>query len=171
MMRLAPSAQARLEKFMREHVGDPALQLPRIRMHSGGFSRWLTKSLKVGAVTVGRHIFVAPVMVGRDEEGRLTFPGWLLAHEALHVLQFEREGYVRFLIKYLRDYFGALKAIGGWDAGARMAAYLAIGHECEAREAEAAYHSWTGGPLAAEPSGVEETRAEARDDTAAGPAV
>jgi hypothetical protein len=143
-MLLAPESHERLETFLREHVGDPRLRLPRIRVYSGAFSRRLTGGLKVGAMTVGNRIFVAPRLVARDGEGRLTFPGWLLAHEALHVVQYAREGYLRFLFKYLSDYFAALRAGGGWDAAARMAAYLAIGHEREAREAEHAYRGWTG---------------------------
>ena len=168
-MRLAPPAHARLETFLREHAGDPSLRLPDIHMYAGRFSRWLTTTLKVGAVTVGHRIFVAPRLVGRDEEGRLTFPGWLLAHEALHVIQYEREGYLRFFLKYLRDFLGALKASGGWDAGARMAAYLAIRHECEAREAEAAYHGWTGPTPAPQTSVCDKTHADDRDDADAGP--
>ncbi len=70
-------------------------------------------------------------------------PGWLAAHEAVHVLQYERDGLVRFLISYLREYFRTLACSRRADAAARMAAYLSIPHEIEARIAELAYASWS----------------------------
>ncbi len=167
-MRLAPESHARLEAFLREHTGDPSLRLPRIRVYAGAFSRWLTGKLKVGAMTVGHRIFVAPRLVARDGAGRLTFPGWLLAHESLHVVQYAREGYLRFFVKYLRDYFGALRASGGWDAAARMAAYLAINHEREAREAEHAFRGWAGPGLTAAKA-AEEAVAPRREEVTPSP--
>lgn len=129
---------------MREHLGDPSLSLPPITIHSGRVSNLVTKFLKVGAITVGRRIFLAPRRVERGVDGRdACAPGWLIAHEALHVLQYEREGYLRFFFKYLRGYFRALRALGRWDAAARMAAYLAIAEECAAHEAEEAYRLWS----------------------------
>ena len=142
-MRLSTAAHERLEKFLGEHLGEPGLCLPRIQLHSGRVARLLTGALKVGAMTVGRHIFIAPRLLERGEDGRLAAPGWLIAHEATHVVQFGREGFAGFLYKYLRGYFGALRQCGSWDAAARMTAYLAIAEECAAREAEHAYRKWT----------------------------
>jgi hypothetical protein len=142
-MHLSPAAHERLEKFLGEHLEEPGLRLPRIRLHSGRVARLLTDALRIGAMTVGRHIFIAPRLLVRGEDGRLAAPGWLIAHEATHVVQFNREGFARFLYKYLRGYLGALRRCGSWDAAARMAAYLAIAEECAAREAEHAYRKWT----------------------------
>ena len=143
-MRLSNAAHERLEKFLGEHLGEPELRLPGIHLHSGRIARWVTGALKIGAMTVGRHIFVAPRLLVRDEDGRLAAPGWLIAHEATHVVQFGKEGFAGFLYKYLRGYFGALRQCGSWDAAARMTAYLAIAEECAAREAEHAYRKWNG---------------------------
>lgn len=128
---------------MREHLGEPALRLPPVTVHAGWFARLLTKSLKVGAITLGRRIFLSPRRVERGDDQKASAPGWLMAHEALHVLQYERDGDLRFFFKYLRGYFSALRAGGRWDAAARMAAYLAIAEERAAHEAENAYRSWS----------------------------
>ncbi len=118
------------------------MRLPPVSIYSGRLARWLTGAGRVGAITLGRRIFVAPGFVKRDEDGRRTIPGWLLAHEAAHVLQYERAGMFRFLSAYLRGYVRALRELGRWDAGARLAAYLSLAEEREARTAEAAYRAW-----------------------------
>lgn len=141
-MRLSPAAHERLEKFLGEHLGEPGLRLPRIRLHAGRVASLLTGALRIGAMTVGRHIFLSPRLLVRGKDGRLSAPGWLMVHEATHVVQFDREGFARFLYKYLRGYLGALRKCGRWDAAARMAAYLSIAEECAAREAEHAYKKW-----------------------------
>ena len=88
---------------------------------------------------MGRHDFVRPTLLKRDESGSVTLPGWLVVHEAAHVLQYAEKGFVRFLAGYLRGYWRALREGGRWDAVGRMAAYKAIAEECEARAAEHAY--------------------------------
>lgn len=90
-------------------------------------------------MTLGRHVFVRPSLLRCDVSGRLTLPGWLVVHEAAHVLQYAERGFVRFLHGYLRGYWRALRKGGHWDAAGRMAAYKAIAEELEARRAEEAY--------------------------------
>lgn len=138
-MRLSPEAHAELETFFREHCGDPRLRLPPFRVYGGWAARLLMGLIGMGAITFGRHVFVAPRLLRRDGAGRVSAPGWLLAHEAAHVLQYEERGYWRFLRDYLRGYLRALRAGQGWGKAARTAAYFAIAEECEARAAEAAY--------------------------------
>ncbi len=142
-MKLADESHARIEGFLREHLKEPELRLPPIKVHGGALARCATRALKIGAITFGRHVFISPNWVERKAGGRRTAPGWLIAHEAVHVLQYEREGWLRFLLNYVLDYWRLLRASGGWDAAARMAAYLAITKESAAREAEDAYKIWS----------------------------
>jgi hypothetical protein len=138
-MRLSDEFHSHVEQFFRAHRGDAGLVLPRIRFHGGAFARWLMLSVGVSAMTLGRHVIVRPGLFRRDTRGRATLPGWLVVHEAAHVLQYAERGFVRFLLGYLRGYWRALREGGRWDAAGRMRAYLAIEEEREAREAEHVY--------------------------------
>lgn len=141
-MRLAEESRARLESFFRSYERDEALRLPVVCVHAGVWSRSLTRALRVAAITLGSHVFVARGIVRRDARGRATMPGWLLAHEAAHVRQFQREGFWPFLFNYAREYLTLLVRGGRFDARARMMAYEQITREREARAAEAAYLEW-----------------------------
>ena len=139
-MRLSDESHSHVEQFFREHLGDPGLALPRIRLHTGVCARLLMlASAGMGAMTLGRHVFVRPGLLRRDSGGRLTLPGWLVVHEAAHVLQYAERGAARFLRDYLGGYWRALRGGGRWDAAGRMAAYMALEEEREARSAEDAY--------------------------------
>jgi len=139
-MRLSDESHSQVEQFFRAHRGDPGLVLPRIRLHVGLFARLLMRaSAGMGALTLGRHVFVVPGLLRKDPKGRVTLPGWLVVHEAAHVLQYAERGFVRFLWGYLRGYWRALCVGGRWDAAGCMAAYLALEEEREARRAEDAY--------------------------------
>ena len=56
----------------------------------------------------------------------------LAGHEAVHVLQYRREGFLPFLVRYLGEYLRGRLAGLSHDA-----AYRAIGYEREAFAAEA----------------------------------
>lgn len=142
-MRLASESHQQIETFLSDRFRLESLRLPPISLYHGRVAAWLTHTFKIGAITFGRHIFVAPRMVVRDESGRLCIPGWLIAHEATHVWQYEQAGFFGFLFSYLRGYWRALRAQQRmWGGEARMAAYLAIEEECDARQSEAAYDAW-----------------------------
>jgi hypothetical protein len=141
-MRLAEESHARLEQFFRWYVRDEKLQLPTMFIHAGFCSRHLTRLLRIAAITIGRHIFVSPVYLERDGRGRLTIRGALLAHEAAHVRQFQKERLIPFLYNYLREYVTFLYGAGKFNVAARHAAYEQITREREAREVEAAYLEW-----------------------------
>lgn len=141
-MKLARQSHAEIENFFREHLNEKYLRLPRMQIHCGQFAHVLTKGLRVGAITFGPHVFVAPRLVHYDQENRLKVPGWLIAHEATHVLQYKRAGMVGFFIDYLRGYWRALRENRRFNRAARMAAYLSIAEECDAREAETAFGVW-----------------------------
>ena len=138
-MRLSNDSHSHVEQFLRAHRGDAGLVLPRIHFHGGLFARLLMMSAGMGAMTLGRHVFVRPLLLKKDELGRVTLPGWLVVHEATHVIQYAERGFVRFMLGYLRGYWRALRESGRWGAAGRMAAYLAIAEEQEARVAEHAY--------------------------------
>lgn len=144
-MKLARESHRRLEEFFREYMDDTQLLLPPIYLHSGRFAQLLTKQLNIKAITFGRHIFLSPDRI-TQAGGDLIAEGWLIAHEATHVQQYKREGYVRFLFHYLLDYWRALREGGKWHSDARMNAYLSIAAERAAREAEQAYKEWSARP-------------------------
>ncbi|HEX8130974.1 MAG TPA: DUF4157 domain-containing protein [Pyrinomonadaceae bacterium] len=118
------------------------LRLPLVFVHAGLWSEMLTRVLRVAAITLGRHVLVSRKVVRRNERGRLTMPGWLLAHEAAHVRQFQQAGFVPFVFNYAREYLALLVRGGKFDARARVQAYEQIAREREAREVEAAYLRW-----------------------------
>lgn len=138
-MRLSDESHSRVEQFFRAHTGDAGLLLPRIHIHVGICARVLMGWVGMGAMTVGSHVFVRPGLLKEDAEGRVTLPGWLVVHEAAHVIQYAGRGHVRFFRDYLRGYWRALREGGRWDAAGRMAAYMAIPEEREAHTAEHAY--------------------------------
>lgn len=141
-MRLAPEAHRHIEAFLRERKGREALRLPPVHVYVGRWSRLLTGTFGILAITLGRRVFVSARVVKRNERGRLTIPAGLLAHEAMHVVQYTDAGFVSFLFSYLREYWRELRAQPGWGRAARQAAYLAIKHEREAYEAEGEYSAW-----------------------------
>jgi hypothetical protein len=136
---LSPESHKCIESFLRDYLHEENLKLPRLSIYNG---RWLTSAFHISAITFGRCVFVAPKMIARDGRGRLTVPAKLIAHEAMHVAQYARAGFVRFLCSYLRGYFHALRKERGWSNAARHAAYLAIKQEQEAYAAESAFDVW-----------------------------
>jgi len=143
-MRLAPESHRRIETFLRDHLGREGLKLPPVYIHSGRGARLLTSTFDILAITFGRHVFVAPKVIGRDDEGRATVSAKLIAHEATHVVQYHESGRVGFLYSYLLEYWRALLSQPGWDKAARRIAYMKIRQEREAYEAENAYRVWNG---------------------------
>lgn len=142
-MKLARESHLRLETFFREYFNEPELKLPPVYLHSGLMARLVTRWLRVGAVTFGRHILLSPREV-TEADGLLRTKGWLIAHEATHVLQYEREGHLRFLFRYFYGYWRAMRAGGKWSKEASMSAYLAIEAERVAHQVQHAYQDWKG---------------------------
>src|SRR5215210_3169002 len=99
-MLLARESHRRMEKFFRHYMGDERLRLPRVRFYAGRFAGWLTGIFGIGAITFGSRVFVAPALVWRDRGDRLVMPAELAVHEAAHVLQYARYGFVPFLFLY-----------------------------------------------------------------------
>jgi hypothetical protein len=138
-MKLSTAAHEEVEDFLREYKGEPDLRLPRFSIHARSGAGLVMLFVRMSAITLGRHVFVSPPLVRRDSHGRASLVGRLVVHEAVHVLQYEERGFAGFLFKYLRGYWRALRAGKSWGAAARMAAYMEIEEEREARAAEHAY--------------------------------
>ncbi len=141
-MKLSAAAHAHIEEFYSEYLLDKNFKLPPIIIYCGSVAAGLTSIGRVGAITFGRRMFVRRSRVMFDTENRPLMPRRLLAHETMHVIQYERAGFVKFLMSYLGEFWQALKREGQWSAEARMRAYLDIKQEREARVAEEAYEIW-----------------------------
>ena len=141
-MRLTAEAHAQLERFLRAYLRDEGLRLPWIELHTGRLAGALTRVLRVGAITFGRHVFVASVWCARGAGGGVCVPAWLVAHEAMHVLQYGRAGAARFLHAYLLAYARAMWRGRSLSGAAHALAYKAIEYEVEAFAAEKAYRAW-----------------------------
>ena len=142
-MRLAEDSRLELELFFREFLRDESLRVPRVRFYAGRWALWLTLAGRVGAVTLGRRVLVAPSFLSRGEGGA-GIPWRLAVHEVAHVLQYGRTGTLRFLPRYLREYVAWLWRAGKLDARSRMRAYLKISFEREARAASREFAVWRG---------------------------
>ena len=141
-MRLTPEGHAHFERFFRLYLRDERLTLPVVSIHADQWAHTLTKPFRFGAITFGRHVFVATSLVARDGDEQMRVPGWLVAHELMHVIQYERAGMTRFLFAYLREYARALRRGRRLNAAGHWLAYRAIAQEAEAYRAEAAYRQW-----------------------------
>lgn len=147
-MILTAEAQALVESRLRVHLHDESLRLPLIHFHVGRAAHLLTRTLRIGAITFGRHVLVARSWLAQSEAGETQLPGWLVVHEAVHVLQYRRTGVVRFLCAYLADYARGLLRGRQFNKTGHRAAYTAIAHEVEAHRAETAYRLWADSPEA-----------------------
>jgi hypothetical protein len=95
-------------------------------LHEGRFARAAASLFRADAFVLGRHVFLSrrgalEIRAG-TEEGRE-----LLAHELVHVEQYEERGVPRFLLRYFGEYLVA-RARGR----SHLDAYRAIGFEREA---------------------------------------
>ena len=141
-MKLARESQAHIQNFFRFYLRDQTLELPSLLIYGNRLAHLLTGVCRVGAITFGRRVFVAPSFIKRGAADCLTIPGWLVAHEAMHILQYKQSGAAGFLAGYVYGFWRALRETGRWDTAARMTAYLTIAEECAARAAEDAYCAW-----------------------------
>ncbi len=141
-MKLADDSRLKLEAFFRETLGDKSFRLPKIYFYSGKFSVFLTAALKIHGITIGRNIFITPKFVTLSAENFKKIHVELAAHEIAHVIQYGREGFIKFFYKYLRAYLRNLSWKRNWDAAARHRAYLEIPFEIEARAVAAKFVEW-----------------------------
>jgi hypothetical protein len=141
-MKLAAASHRKLELFFREYLDDENLRLPKTHFYVGGFTKTLTKIISVHGITIGRRVFIKPTLLSLNRNNLPKLPEDLIAHEITHVLQYRREGFLKFFYKYLTSYWRNLRAKKKWDAVSRHKAYLEIPYEIEARQAAARFVEW-----------------------------
>lgn len=143
-MKLSKKSHQKIEQFFREYFEDESFELPEIKFYAGGFTRFFTSKLKIEGITIGKRIFIFPEQFWRSERNLLRLGEEIAVHEIMHVLQYQREGFCRFLYKYLRDYWRNLRRLKKYDSASRSMAYFEIPFEREAREMERKYREWNG---------------------------
>ncbi len=141
-MKLAAAAHRELQAFFREYLKDEGFRLPVIYFYAGKLTGILTNLIGVHGITFGRHIFIKPSLVSLNRDGQPQLSKNLAAHEIVHTLQYRREGCVKFLSQYLKDYRQNLRKFEKRDASARQSAYLEIPSEIEARAIAAQFVEW-----------------------------
>jgi len=141
-MKLSESSQQKLELFFQDYLNDKNFTLPKINIYAGRFSRFLTSILKIYGITFGKHIFIQPQLFTKNSKNKLKINEELAAHEIAHVLQYKREGSIRFLYKYQKSYWKNLRKKEKWDSNARIEAYFEIPFEIEARETAEKFRFW-----------------------------
>ena len=143
-MKLAVTSHQQLEAFFREYLNDENFRLPVIYFYDGKFTKILTSIISVHGITFGRHIFIVPTLISFDRHNLKKMSKDLIAHEIAHVLQYRREGFIKFFYKYLTGYWRNLRKKKEWNASARHEAYLEIPFEIEARATAAEFVAWSG---------------------------
>lgn len=141
-MKLSEKSRRKIEAFFRDYLEDDRFNLPEIEFYGGKFTRFFTTKLKIEGITIGKRIFIFPEQFWRSESKLLRLDEALVVHEIAHVLQYRREGFFKFLYKYLRDYWRNLRKLKSWDSFSIQMAYFEIPFEKEARETEKKYHDW-----------------------------
>jgi hypothetical protein len=142
-MKLSRKLHQELESFFRECFGNDKLNLPEIEIYGKRGARFVTRALSVHGITFGRHIFIKPSLISRNSKQKLSMSKELLAHEATHVLQYDKLGFLIFFYTYLKGYLAALKRKPKWDFQSRLEAYWEIPQEQEARECAAKFIEWS----------------------------
>ncbi|HQU81720.1 MAG TPA: hypothetical protein PKY59_01255 [Pyrinomonadaceae bacterium] len=141
-MKLAKSSAERIENFFKEYLEDENFVLPKINFYCGKFTNILTKLLKIHGITFGGYIFILPSLLRKNSERKNKLPEDLVVHEIAHVLQYKRDGFVKFLYKYLRDYRHNLQKRKTRDEISKHLAYRDIPYEIEAREIAEKFCNW-----------------------------
>ena len=143
-MRFTSESHKRLQQFFCQHRGEPDLVLPVIEWDVSAAARLVVRTSGVTAMTLGTRVLFEPKALREDADGRFWIRSSLAAHEATHVLQYQRMGWGGFLWNYLGDYAGRMQQAAKWNAAAHFRSYEAIRAEREAQAAEDAYTNWSG---------------------------
>ncbi len=103
-MNLSENSHKIFAEFFHKYELCETFEFPEIQVYSRKGSQILTSILNVEGITFGRHIFVQPKYVRRDDKSRLQIRRKLIAHELVHVLQYQMVGFAKFLFNYVRDF-------------------------------------------------------------------
>lgn len=142
-MKLSEKSHRKIEEFFREYLADNNFRLPAIYFYGGRFTRILTSTLKIEGITIGKRIYIFPGNFWVSENKLLRLDEELVVHEITHVLQYQREGFWRFLWLYLKSYFANLKKKKKYDSVSRAESYFDIPFEIEARQTASKFAVWS----------------------------
>ena len=142
-MKLSAKSHKKIEEFFREYLKNEEFILPEICFYGGKFTRYLTSALKIEGLTIGRRIYIFPENFWLGENRKLRLDEELVVHEITHVLQYDREGFIKFLRLYLKSFYKNLRKKKKWDLGARAEAYFEIPYEIEARATASKFAAWS----------------------------
>lgn len=143
-MRLAAESHARLQDFFRQHYDQASLSLPVINWRRDALAHGVTRLNRITAITLGRTVLVTPEAIWQDTNGSWRTSSRLAAHEATHVLQYEKQGWGRFLYGYVSEYAAAMRQATQWNKATHFQSYANLSAEREAQELEYAYYAWCG---------------------------
>ncbi|MEZ5306878.1 MAG: DUF4157 domain-containing protein [Pyrinomonadaceae bacterium] len=141
-MKLSEGSRTIFRRFLEQGMETSADRLPDVRVYSRGGATILTRLLLVDGITIGRRVFIDRNYTYRDSQGRLKVSRSLFAHELAHVLQYQREGLLKFLFIYFRDFWRIFRAKKKWNTRNWFEAYQAIPFEIEAREFAVRFRHW-----------------------------
>ena len=141
-MKLSEKSRRKIEAFFRHCLKEDDFDLPEIEFYGGKITRFFTTKLRIEGITIGKRVFIFSEQFWRSESNLLRLGEQIAVHEIAHVLQYRREGFFKFLYKYLRDYWRNLRKLKKWDSFSRRMAYFEIPFEIEAREIEKKYQDW-----------------------------
>ncbi len=135
-MNLSKASAQHLVGVLRDYLTEPDLTLPEISLHNNRLIDRIGFALGFDGLTFRRCVFVTGRVLDRLDENDIEIDSAFLAHEAIHVLQYRRDGTFIFLRKYLWAFVSALRSADGPLKAKIRNAYLAIPYEKEALEAE-----------------------------------
>lgn len=141
-MKLSENSHRRLERFFRFYLADDSFNLPTVHFHTGKLTTLLTQIIRVNGITFGRNVLIMSALVSLNRKNQKKIPEDLIVHEIMHVIQYRKKGFAKFLYQYLKFYWINLRKTGEWNFAARRRAYLDIPFEIEAREAAEEYLKW-----------------------------
>lgn len=142
-MKLSEKSHRKIEDFFREYLRDDRFCLPKIRFYGGRFAGFLTSRLKIEGITIGKRIYILPDNFWISENRKLRLDEELVVHEISHVLQYRREGFLKFLWQYRKSYYANLRKKKRRDSYAKSEAYFEIPFEIEARQAASEFAAWS----------------------------
>lgn len=141
-MNLSKNSHKLFAEFFEECDLCDTLEFPKVQVYSRRGSKILTRILMVEGITFGRHIFVQPKNVWRDEKNKLRIHQKLMAHELVHVLQYQQQGFFGFLRKYVSDFWRLFKQKEKWNLKSWFESYRDLPHEIEARKVASEFINW-----------------------------
>ncbi len=141
-MRLSDPAYKLFSDFFSDCELCEGAPFPNVQVYARRGSWLVTNLLMVDGITIGRHVFINPKLVSRDRRNLLTISKTLMAHELVHVIQYQRLGFWKFLSVYVRDFWKIFKKKKKWNLRSWFESYLEVPHEVEAREIASDFSRW-----------------------------